>query len=135
MVIQSALSYSYFLSAMIANGVTVLMIGPIVIFPFMLLGGFFTNSSGIQEWLKYVEKVSPMHYGFEALAWNEWGEEEGLDCSGRSASLDMIDKCMPHVLGFKLTYWKCIIILAGMNVLLRFISALGFKFVIGKFAQ
>jgi hypothetical protein len=47
MQIQCALSYSYFLSAMISDGTTVLMIGPIVVFPFMLLGGFFTNSNAI----------------------------------------------------------------------------------------
>jgi len=57
---------------MIANGTTALLIGPIVIFPFMLLGGFFTNSGALQLWLKGVQKVSPLVYGFEALGWNEW---------------------------------------------------------------
>jgi hypothetical protein len=36
---------------MVADGTTALMIGPIIIFPYMLLGGFFTNSKGIQRWL------------------------------------------------------------------------------------
>jgi ABC-type multidrug transport system ATPase subunit len=136
MVIQSALSYSYFLSAMISDGAIVLMVGPIVIFPFMLLGGFFTNSAGVQEWLKYVEKISPLHYGFEAAAWNEWGNEVTKEqCNSRIEDLDMINKCMPHVLGFHYSYWKCIVILALMNVLLRILSSVGFKLIIGKFTQ
>jgi ABC-type multidrug transport system permease subunit len=68
--VQCALACSYFLSGIIESTETTLIIGPIVIFPFMLLGGFFTNSNALTEWLKYVEKVSPLRYGFEAMGWN-----------------------------------------------------------------
>jgi len=49
--------------------------------------------------------------------------------------LQTIEDCMPKFLGFKYSYWKCIIIMAGMVAGLRIISAFGFKFIIGKFAQ
>lgn len=131
--IQCALSYSYFLSAMIANGTTALMIGPIVIFPFMLLGGFFTNSSALATWLKGVQKVSPLSYGFEAVGWNEWGTDRKVNCA--ALDLQTVEDCMPQFLGFKYSYWECIIIMAGMVAGLRIISAFGFKFILGKFAQ
>lgn len=132
--IQAALSWSYFVSAMIANGTTALMVGPIVIFPFMLLGGFFTNSNAIQSWLSYVEKISPLRYGFEALGWNEWSNE-GFVCQANSRDPNRFAKCMPEVLGFTYSYWECIIIMVGINIGLRIISAFGLKFVIGKFSQ
>ena len=31
------------------------------LFPFILLGGFLTNSIALTEWLKYVEKASPIN--------------------------------------------------------------------------
>ena len=67
MLIQCALSFSYFVSAMIADGTTALMMGPILIFPFLLLGGFFTNSTGIQVYLQYIAKISPIRFSFEAV--------------------------------------------------------------------
>jgi hypothetical protein len=133
MQIQCALSYSYFLSAMISNGTTVLMIGPIVVFPFMLLGGFFTNSNAIAKWLEYVQYVSPLYYGFEALGWNEWGTDQKIDCYRPSSDLMRIEYCMPDFLGLKYSYWKCIMIMAIMVIGLSIISAIGFKLILGKF--
>ena len=37
------------------------MLDQIAIFPFILLGGFLTNSIALTEWLKYVEKASPIN--------------------------------------------------------------------------
>ena len=132
---QAALSWSYFLSAMIADGTTAQMVGPIVIYPFMLLGGFYTNSNAIQKWLTYVEAISPLRYGFEALGWNEFGYHPEVDCVALSPDPARVTKCMPEILGYKYTYWKCIIIMMAINIALRIISAIGLKFILGKFTQ
>jgi hypothetical protein len=63
---------------LIESTATALIIAPIVVFPFILLGGFFTNSNALTDWLKYVEKASPLRYGFEAMGWNQWERPNGL---------------------------------------------------------
>lgn len=87
--IQCALSWSYFLSAMIADGTTVMMIGPIVVFPFMLLGGFFANLTSQLRFLQWLNKISPLRYGFEALGWNEWGQIQNPNCKNMPPNLQM----------------------------------------------
>ena len=122
---------------MIADGTTVLLIGPIVIFPFMLLGGFFTNSSALTDWLKYVEKISPLRYGFEAMSWNQWERHDGkaLICDEPDLTNPLqLEQCMPEFLGFHYSYWTCIIVMAGMAVVLRLISIIAMTLVIGKFS-
>ena len=105
----------------------------------MLLGGFFTNSGKLAKWLKVVEKVSPLRYGFEALGWNYYGDayKTGkVNCTVfNPKNPNYVEECMPHFLGFKMSYWECLWIMIGMSIVLRIISVIGMKLVIGKFSQ
>jgi len=103
----------------------------------MLLGGFFTNSSALTDWLKYVEKISPLRYGFEAMSWNQWERHDGkaLICNEPDLTNPLqLEQCMPEFLGFHYSYWTCIIVMAGMAVVLRLISIIAMTLVIGKFS-
>jgi hypothetical protein len=38
---------------------------PVFIVPFMLFGGFFSNSNSIRPWAKWIENLSPFKFGLE----------------------------------------------------------------------
>lgn len=84
-----------------------------------------------------------MRWGFEALIWNEFGDGECTfyqKVDLKKAKAEEIDwvairPCMPNQLGFKYSYWTSIIVMAGMVVVLRIGSAIGFKLILGKFRQ
>ena len=42
-------------------------IAPIFMLPLMILGGFFTNSGTVPAWFAWLQYISPVRYGFEAL--------------------------------------------------------------------
>jgi len=48
---------------------------PLFVLPLMLFSGFFVNSDNLPVYFKWVEKVSPIRYGFVGYARNEY---EGL---------------------------------------------------------
>jgi ABC-type multidrug transport system permease subunit len=37
---------------------------PLIMMPFMLFGGFFSNRSSYQDWIGWLEYLSPFKYGF-----------------------------------------------------------------------
>lgn len=45
---------------------------PVMIVPFMLFGGFYSNSDSIRPWIKWLENVSPFKFGFEGFAHTEF---------------------------------------------------------------
>lgn len=51
-----------------------LSIGPPLIIPFLLFGGFFLNSGSVPEYFKWLSYLSWFRYGNEALLINQWAE-------------------------------------------------------------
>ena len=86
----------------------------IFIAPFMLFGGFFSNQANYYWWTGWIQYLSPIKYGFEALAYNEFFE------SGfRPDPLE--------ILGMTLGYWPCIGISLSLFVFFRILSYLALR--------
>lgn len=49
-----------------------LTIGPPLIIPFLLFGGYFLNSGSVPEYFKWLSYLSWFRYGNEALLINQW---------------------------------------------------------------
>ena len=41
---------------------------PLMAFPMILFGGFFVNLTTVPVWLRWLQWVSPIRYGMEAMA-------------------------------------------------------------------
>lgn len=39
----------------------------------MLFGGMSANSASYSPYVEWIQYLSPVRYGFEALVWNEYG--------------------------------------------------------------
>lgn len=51
-----------------------LSIGPPVIIPFLLFGGFFLNSGSVPVYFQWLSYLSWFRYGNEALLINQWAD-------------------------------------------------------------
>ncbi len=49
-----------------------LSVGPPIIIPFLLFGGFFLNAGSVPEYFKWLSYISWFRYGNEGLLINQW---------------------------------------------------------------
>ena len=69
---NAALSLGYLASAISPSITVALAIGPLLMFPFIIFGGLFSQAGSLVPWLSWIEYISWFKYGFEALMVNEW---------------------------------------------------------------
>ncbi|KAJ3109158.1 ATP-binding cassette sub- G member 1 [Phlyctochytrium planicorne] len=107
---------------------------PLVIMPMMLFSGMFVNTGAMQAWISWIAYLSPVKYGFEALARNEFqGLEIRMDAPANVVAAQIAQGKTPTLyttvygetqlalLGFYndgLEVATCIIILFSMTVAL-----------------
>lgn len=52
---------------------------PMIFVPFMLFAGFYINADSLPVWLAWFQYLSPIKYGLEALAYNEYNDRHLAD--------------------------------------------------------
>lgn len=92
---------------------------PLFIIPVLLFAGFFINSDSIPIWIRWIQWISPMRFGFEAMVWNEYTDSE--------LGSDTIDR-----LNFRLGKWESWGILIGLAVFLRLAALFALKRLVRK---
>lgn len=65
-------SIGMFVSCLFSDIATALAVMPMILMPLMVFSGFFVNSSTIPPYFIWISYISPMRYGFIALAINEF---------------------------------------------------------------
>lgn len=65
-------SYGLLISVIIPKMEVAMALVPVLVIPFMVLGGFFVNTNNVPDYLKWIEYVSMFKYGFQAAALNEF---------------------------------------------------------------
>lgn len=78
MVVFDAHSYGYFLSSMFDSSILAAQVSPLFAIPMMLVGGMLCNTGTMSSWVSWLQYLSPIRYGYEALVWNQY---EDLDVS------------------------------------------------------
>jgi len=118
-----------FIASVIPDLQVALLVAPLVLLPVMLFGGLFVNNSGIPAYFDWIKYISPVKYGFEALAKNEF---YGLTfyCDGVPDSKCPIttgEQALQQLslLGDGLTVAICTIALASMYTGLLIVALLG----------
>lgn len=72
LVANVATSFGYFISCASSSISMALSIGPPVIIPFLIFGGFFLNSASVPSYFEYLSFLSWFRYANEALLINQW---------------------------------------------------------------
>ncbi|TPX36852.1 hypothetical protein SeMB42_g07013 [Synchytrium endobioticum] len=81
---------------------------PVILMPLMLFSGLFVNLNSIPVWLRWIQYLSPMKYGFEGMVKNEYSGIQ-LYCQG---PLPVDGKGMDDALEI----WACALIMIAMVV-------------------
>nr|QEO19116.1 white [Limnogonus franciscanus] len=76
-----ATSFGYFISCISSSISVALSIGPPIIIPFLLFGGFFLNSGSVPWYFEWLSNLSWFRYGNEALLINQWEDVDYISCS------------------------------------------------------
>jgi len=119
--VECSMSLGYMVSSIFHNYATASMVAPMLMMPFMLFSGFYSNLHTIPNWLAWVQWTSPIRYALEAMISNEY----------RTVEPDTFDIC--EALNFKLGTWPSIGIMLGIAYLCRILAAIGLKSLITRF--
>nr|XP_023024221.1 protein white-like [Leptinotarsa decemlineata] len=80
LVANVATSFGYMISCVSNSNSMALSLGPPLIIPSLLFGGFFLNVESIPIYFKWVSYLSWFKYGNEALMINQWENITEIDC-------------------------------------------------------
>ncbi|VVD00448.1 unnamed protein product [Leptidea sinapis] len=75
-------------------------VGPPIIIPFMLFGGFFLNSGSVPPYLGWISYLSWFRYGNEALLINQWTGVESIACTRENFTCPASGKVVLETLSF-----------------------------------
>jgi len=123
MIAQTAVGIGLFISSFTKDVSSATAIAPVFTMPMILFGGFITNTSTTPAWLAWIQWISPIRYGNEALAHTQYD--------------DFGEETLPHAYleleGFTIGYWKCVAACLGFAIFWRTISLCFLTFGISKF--
>ncbi|GBP26141.1 Protein white [Eumeta japonica] len=75
-------------------------VGPPIIIPFMLFGGFFLNSGSVPPYLGWISYLSWFRYGNEALLINQWSGVERIACTRNNSTCPASGQVVLDTLSF-----------------------------------
>jgi hypothetical protein len=80
-----------------------LSVGPPVIIPFLIFGGFFLNAASVPSYFLWLSYLSWFRYGNEALLINQWAsvQEGDIDCTRLNATCPASGKIILETFNFK----------------------------------
>lgn len=125
LVANVATSFGYLISC-ISNSVSMaLSIGPPVVIPFMLFGGFFLNNDSVPSYFKWLSYLSWFKYGDEALLINQWQGVEEIACTRSNATCPRTGHVVLETLSFhEENFWIDIVNLGALIIAFRFFAFL-----------
>ena len=120
----SSASYGYLISSVFPDVESAVALSPIIMMPIILFGGMFTNLDSYHAWITWLQYLSPIRYGLEAIVRNEY---EDADPTGEKTKNPI------ETLSFDIGFMKCLIILLVLTIALRIVSMLGLRLLVSKF--
>lgn len=118
-------SFGYLISC-ISNGVSVaLSVGPPIIIPFLLFGGFFLNTASIPSYFVWFSYLSWFRYGNEALLINQWSDVDSIACTRSNVTCPKSGRTILQTFNFKEEdFWLDFLCLFALIVAFRFLAFL-----------
>ncbi|XP_043270410.1 pleiotropic drug resistance protein TUR2-like [Venturia canescens] len=120
-----ATSFGYLISCASTNISMALSVGPPVIIPFLLFGGFFLNTASVPPYFKWFSYLSWFRYGNEALLINQWSDVESIACTRSNATCPKTGSMVLQTFNFREEdFWVDIISLVSLIIAFRFLAFL-----------
>ncbi|KAM0733916.1 Protein white [Formica fusca] len=94
-------SFGYLISCISNSVTTALSIGPPVIIPFLLFGGFFLNTASVPSYFLWFSYLSWFRYGNEALLVNQWSEIDSIDCTTSNITCPKSGRTVLQIYNFR----------------------------------
>ena len=116
-------AYGQVIGTIFDSSETACYFAPILMMPFVLFSGFFTNVESFPKWIGWVQYISPVRYGLECAVRNEF---EGY-------KMQLFIPNPITYLNFKLGMPLCIIMLFVTTYGLKVLACFCLKFLIKKF--
>ncbi|EFN77859.1 Protein white [Harpegnathos saltator] len=102
-----------------------LSVGPPVIIPFMLFGGFFLNTASVPSYFEWFSYLSWFRYGNEALLINQWAEVDTIQCTRSNTTCPRSGRTVLQTYNFKVDdFWIDIICLFSLIAAFRLLAFL-----------
>ncbi|XP_017120241.1 protein white [Drosophila elegans] len=116
-------SFGYLISCASSSTSMALSVGPPVIIPFLLFGGFFLNSGSVPVYLKWLSYLSWFRYANEGLLINQWADVEPgeISCTSSNTTCPSSGKVILETLNFSaadlpLDYVGLVILIVGFRM-------------------
>lgn len=93
-------SSGYLISCASSSISMALSVGPPVIIPFLIFGGFFLNSGSVPAYFEWLSYLSWFRYGNEALLVNQWEGVEDIICTRSNTTCPSNGKVILDTLNF-----------------------------------
>ena len=123
LIVLASASFGYLISSIFNNMESAVAVGPIIMMPIILFGGVFTNVSSYAKWISWVQYLSPIRYGLEALVRNEF--EGDVFAPPVTNPIDRLE--------FDFGWGVCIGVLVALTAGLRIISMIALRLLVSKF--
>ncbi|XP_076242442.1 protein white isoform X3 [Calliopsis andreniformis] len=118
-------SFGYLISCVSNNLSMALSIGPPVIIPFLLFGGFFLNTASVPVYFEWFSYLSWFRYGNEALLINQWSKVDSIACTRSNATCPKTGRMVLQTFNFKEEhFWTDIACLFSLIIVFRFLAFL-----------
>ncbi|KAF1325625.1 Abc transporter-like protein, partial [Globisporangium splendens] len=78
---SAAVGFGYMISCLCRRVDIAPIVGIVIILPFLLFGGLFLNPSDSPDYLVWIEYISPIKYGYEALMKIFWNKVSSIPCN------------------------------------------------------
>ncbi|GAB9475707.1 Atp-binding protein, partial [Globisporangium polare] len=78
---SAAIGLGYMVSCLARRVDIAPIIGVVIILPFLLFGGLLINSKDCPDYFVWIQYISPIKYGFEALMKIYWGKVHSIPCN------------------------------------------------------
>lgn len=127
LVANTATSFGYMISCASKSTSMALAMGPPIIIPFLLFGGFFLNAASVPFYFKWLSYLSWFRFGNEALLINQWGSvgEGVIECTGSNQTCPSSGHIVLETLNFNEVYmFRDIMALFGLIIGFRLLAFL-----------
>ncbi|KAJ0403306.1 hypothetical protein P43SY_009340 [Pythium insidiosum] len=103
------------------------IIGVVIILPFLLFGGLLINSDDAPAYFVWIQYISPIKYGFEALMKIFWGQITSIPCNEaiESCSARTGEEVLRNFSMQSRSPFGCGMILVAINIAFRAVAFLG----------
>lgn len=99
-------SFGYLISCASSSISMALSVGPPVIIPFLIFGGFFLNSGSVPYYFEWLSYLSWFRYGNEALLINQWTGVTDIICTRSNTTCPSSGKIILETLNFSPVSWE-----------------------------